>query len=64
MPILSTAFKLTCTSCGWKKLLPPMSDVRFLGQVPEKCPTCGNEQLTHLKPNMAEKLLFSIRPKL
>lgn len=63
MPILTPAFKLNCPSCGWSKLFPPMGDVRFHGQVPERCPSCGNEQLSHVKPNMAERMLVNIKTK-
>lgn len=64
MPIQTPAFKLICPSCGWTKVFPPMGDVRFPGQVPEKCPTCGNEHLKRLQPNFAEKILVNIFKKL
>ncbi|MEO2278852.1 hypothetical protein [Pseudoalteromonas pernae] len=64
MPIQTPAFKLICPSCGWSKVFPPMGDVRFQGQVPDKCPTCCGEQLNHAKPNIAEKMLVSIKAKL
>lgn len=45
MPSLTPAFKLVCPSCGWTKLFPPMGDVRYPRQVPDKCPTFGCENL-------------------
>jgi hypothetical protein len=63
MPIQTPAFKLTCASCGWTKLFPPMGDVRFPGQVPDKGPTCRNEHLKHVQPNFAEKILANVLKK-
>jgi hypothetical protein len=40
-----------------------MGDVRFLGQVPEKCPTCGDEHLKQVQPNFAEKMLANVLKK-
>ena len=64
MPLLTQAFKLNCPSCGWSKLFPSMGDVRLPGQVPDKCPLCGSESLNRVKPNIAEKMLASIKAKL
>lgn len=63
MPTILPAFKLACPICGWSKLFPPMGDVRKHGQVPEKCPSCGGEQLSNVKPNVAEKILVCIKYK-
>lgn len=63
MPVLSPAFKLLCPSCGWSKLFPQMGDVRLHGQVPEKCPSCGDEKLAHVKLNVAERMLITIKNK-
>lgn len=63
MPIQTPALKLICSSCGWSKVLPPMGDVRFQGQEPDKFPVCGCEQLNHVKPNIAGKMLVSIKAK-
>lgn len=63
MPIQTPAFKLVCPSCGWSKLLAPMGDVRLLGQVPDKCPACGSEELNQVKPNVVEKMLASLKAK-
>jgi len=41
-----------------------MGDVRLPSQVPDKCPSCGSAQLSHGKPNIAEKILASIKSKL
>jgi hypothetical protein len=40
-----------------------MGDVRLPGQVRDKCPSCGSEPLNRVKPNIAEKLLVSIKSK-
>jgi NAD-dependent SIR2 family protein deacetylase len=63
MPIQTPALKLTCSSCGWTKLFPPMGDVRYPGQVPDKCPTCGSEHLKQVQPNFAEKMLANVLKK-
>jgi predicted nucleic-acid-binding Zn-ribbon protein len=63
MPVQTPAFKLTCSSCGWTKLFPPMGDVRYPGQVPDKCPTCGSEHLKQIQPNFAEKILANVLKK-
>lgn len=63
MPIPTPAFKLVCPSCSWTKLFPPMGDVRICGQVPEKCPTCGNEHLKKVQPNFAEKMIANVLKK-
>lgn len=64
MPIQTPAFKLVCPSCGWGKVFPSMGDVRLPGQVPGKCPSCSGEHLNRVKPNIAEKVLVSIKAKL
>jgi hypothetical protein len=64
MPIQTPAFRLVCLSCGWSKLFATMGDVRLPSQVPDKCPSCGSAQLSHGKPNIAEKILASIKSKL
>jgi predicted nucleic-acid-binding Zn-ribbon protein len=63
MPIQTPAFKLTCPSCGWTKLYPTMGDVRYPGQVRDKCPTCGIENLKQVQPNFAEKMIANVLKK-
>jgi len=41
-----------------------MGDVRYPGQVPQQCPTCGNEHLKQVQPNFAEKMLANVLKKL
>lgn len=60
MPIQASAFKLTCSSCGWTKIFPPMGDVRYPGQIPDKCLTCGSKHLKQVQPNFAEKLFANV----
>lgn len=60
MPIKTPAFKLTCESCGWSKLFPPIGDVRYPGQLPDKCLACGSEHLKQVQPNFVEKMLVKV----
>lgn len=60
MPIPTPAFKLICSACGWSQLVPPMGDVRYPGQILEKCPTCGSQHLEQAQPNFAEKILVNV----
>jgi phage FluMu protein Com len=39
-------FTLRCEKCGWSKTISPHSDALFVGQIPDKCPACGNSHLT------------------
>lgn len=63
MVIQTPAFKLICPSCGWTKHFPPMGDVRYPRRVPEKCPTCGSEDLKQVQLNFAEKMLVNVLKK-
>lgn len=46
MVMKSVPTTYACPSCGWKKTVAPMSDVRLPGVNGfDRCPECGNEDL-------------------
>lgn len=63
MPVYSPAGKLVCPKCGWRKLVPPQSDVRLPNQHIDKCPKCGNCEIQFYRLNMLENFLFKISRK-
>lgn len=45
MPIRPAPITYTCSACGWKKTVAPMSDALQPGEYFSVCPSCGSRQV-------------------
>jgi hypothetical protein len=46
MAFMQLARIYTCSNCGWKKIVPPHSDVLTLQDIPpEICAKCGSAEI-------------------
>jgi hypothetical protein len=55
MPVPPGPFVVKCTHCRWRKIVAPMSDVIFPGEIPSCCPRCRSPKLERRNANILER---------
>lgn len=45
MAVKPSPFYTYCSICKWQQYSAPTSDVLILGDIPQECPRCGNDDL-------------------
>lgn len=51
-------FKQVCKSCGWSKIVAPLSDAMSEVEGPvQVCPQCGKSEFTQAELGFLEKLM-------
>lgn len=53
---------LKCEQCKWSKIINLKSDAITLGMVPDKCPTCGSEQLKGKRLALPDVVVSLLKP--
>ena len=61
MPVPPRPFVVKCNCCRWSKIVAPMSDVMFPGEIPSCCQRCGSPKLERRNANLLERHWAELR---